>query len=767
MKIKIFAAIISLLAIVNAYGLLSQDEILHPDEAFKVSAEILEDNIQVKWAIEDGYYLYKEKFGFSVETPEATLGAPELPAGKYKKDKYLGEVHVHHDDVLATIPYQTTAAIPELTLKVSYQGCAEAGLCFPPQHKKLTLSLPKPAVPESITKTAKPAAGISNLAQNLGITSIGSNEPLAPDEAFKYFVSNEGSSITAFWKVTPGHYLYKEKITFAIDEGSTAKLGTPIFPTAKLKKDEYLGDTMVYEEDFSVTVPVISGEKGDFTLISRYQGCSEITGICYSPQKKKNTLTLSSLVAAVDTSAQTVTTSTTDATSQVTADSKPAESEQDVLFNEIKNGSLIGIILLFLALGLGLAFTPCVFPMIPILSGIIAGQGNTITTKKAFLLSVAYVLPMALVYAVVGVIAGLSGANLQIMFQNPWVISSFAALFVLLSLAMFGFYELQMPASIQSKLNDFSNKQESGSYIGAAIMGVLSALIVGPCVTAPLIAALTYIAQTGDAVLGGLALFALGLGMGIPLILIGTSAGKLLPKAGAWMNATKAVFGVLMIGLAIWMLERILPFEIIMLLSAILIIVSAVYMKAVSALPEGTSPWNYLWKGLGIILLIYGIILMLGVAAGSKSMLQPLKGIVGVSSSATANTAASHLVFKRVRTLAELDQAVLNAKQNKQTVMLDFYADWCISCKEMEHTTFKDPQVVQALSKTVLLQADVTDNNDDDKALMKRFGLFGPPGIMFYDTQGKEHEDYRLVGDIKAEKFLGHVNGFLKNHAGS
>lgn len=772
MKIKIFAAIFSLLAIVNAYGLLSQDEILHPDEAFKVSAEVIDDKIQVKWVIEDGYYLYKEKFGFSSETAEVTLGNPELPAGKFKKDKYLGEVHIHHDDVLASIPYQTRAANSELTLKVRYQGCAEAGLCFPPQHKKFTLVLPESTSLESITEKAKPASGLSNLAQTLGITGIAGNEPLAPDEAFKYFVSNEGNSITAFWKVTPGHYLYKEKISFSIDGESSTKLGMPEFPKAKLKKDEYLGDTMVYEEDFSVTVPVIAGEKGDFSLISRYQGCSEITGICYSPQKKKNTLTLNSaVVAAANT--QTVASNASAATpvkgvaQQTIADSKPEESEQDVLFNKIKDGSLIGVILLFLLLGLGLAFTPCVFPMIPILSGIIAGQGNTITTKKAFLLSVAYVLPMALVYAIVGVIAGLSGANLQIMFQNPWVISSFAGLFVLLSLAMFGFYELQMPSSIQSKLNDFSNKQESGSYIGAAIMGILSALIVGPCVTAPLIAALTYIAQTGDAVLGGLALFALGLGMGIPLILIGTSAGKLLPKAGAWMNATKAVFGVLMIALAIWMLERILPFEIIMLLSAILMIVSAVYMKAVSALPEGTSPWNYLWKGLGIILLIYGIILMLGVAGGSKSMLQPLKGIAGVSSTSAGNNAADHLVFKRVRTLAELDQAVMNAKQNKQTVMLDFYADWCISCKEMEHTTFKDPQVVQALSKTVLLQADVTDNNDDDKALMKRFGLFGPPGIMFYDTQGKEHEDYRLVGDIKAEKFLGHVNGFLKSHAGS
>lgn len=774
MKIKIFAAIFSLLAIVNAYGLLSQDEILHPDEAFKVSAEVIDNKVQVKWAIEDGYYLYKEKFGFGSETEAVTLGAAELPPGEFKNDKYLGEVHIHHDDVVAAVPYKTSGNASELTLKVRYQGCAEAGLCFPPQHKLFTLKLPETVTAQGLMPTAKPVSGTSNLAQSLGITGLAGNEPLSPDEAFTYFVSNEDNVITAFWKVTPGHYIYQEKISFGVEGEGSPKLGAPQFPEAKLKKDEYLGDTMVYEKDFTVTVPIISGEKGDFSLVSRYQGCSEVTGICYSPQKKVNTLTLASAVAtnvvvAADTAAPQAATSTpaeSTATSlqNSAADTKPEESEQDVLFDRIKNGSMFGTVLLFLLLGVGLALTPCVFPMIPILSGIIAGQGNTITTKKAFLLSVAYVLPMAFVYAIVGVIAGLSGANLQIMFQNPWVISAFAGLFVLLSLAMFGFYELQMPSSIQSKLNDFSNKQESGSYIGAGIMGVLSALIVGPCVTAPLIAALTYIAQTGDAVLGGLALFALGLGMGIPLILIGTSAGKLLPRAGAWMNATKAVFGVLMIALAIWMLERILPFEVIMLLSAILMIVSAVYMKAVSSLPEGTSPWNYLWKGLGLILFIYGIILIVGVASGSKSILQPLKGIAGVSASSAGTPVDNHLMFKRVASLAELDQAVANAKQNKQTVMLDFYADWCVTCKEMEFTTFKNPQVIDSLNKTLLLQVDVTKNNDDDKALLKRFDLFGPPGIMFYDVNGNEQKDYRLVGFVNAEKFLNHVNLFIKNH---
>lgn len=622
--------------------------------------------------------------------------------------------------------------------------------------------------PESITDSSA-SSGLGGLADKLGLGGFGeSNEPLPPDEAFKFFVTTEGGQIKAKWMVTPGHYLYREKTKFKLESPETASLGDAVFPASKTKNDEYLGKTEVYEKDFEVSVPVIS-KGGEITVQTTYQGCSETTGICYPPQRKTHTLTVAALDAAAATLPEDVKVQSPDtdkassaaAKQTATSTSEPAQSEQDMILDKIKGNSTLGTVFMFLLAGLGLALTPCVFPMIPILSGIIAGQGKSITTKKAFLLSIAYVIPMALIYAVVGVIAGLGGANLQIVFQNPWVISSFAFLFVLLSLSMFGFYELQMPASIQSKLNDISNKQESGSYIGAAIMGVLSALIVGPCVTAPLIAALTYIAQTGDAALGGLSLFALGIGMGIPLILIGTSAGKLLPKAGAWMEATKAVFGVLMLALAIWMLDRILPFQAIMALSAVLLIISAIYLKAISHIPDTASKWAYMWKGLGLIMLIYGTLILVGLAGGSKSILHPLKGIVSASGAGTAIAQQQGLIFKRVRNIAEFNDVIAQAKQNDSSVMLDFYADWCVSCKEMEHTTFMDQGVVDALKKTILIQADVTENNDDDKALLKKFGLFGPPGILFFKPDGQELLDYRVVGEMGSAEFREHVNKAL------
>ncbi len=632
------------------------------------------------------------------------------------------------------------------------------------------LSVSAISAPDAIT-SEKSSGGLSSLAQKLGIG--GSNEPLHPDEAFQLSVTAEGSTLSAIWTVTPEHYIYRDKIRFKVKSPESVTLGKPEFPESKTKKDPYLGDTEVYEHSFAVRVPVItSGDVDEITVETTYQGCSESTGICYPPQKKTHTVKLSSIAATKAPAAElpqdvVLENTTADSASTGVVPGTGAYimheivPEQDAILDKIKNKSSLGTIFMFLLFGIGLALTPCVFPMIPILSGIIAGQGKQITTRKAFALSLAYVIPMAIIYAIIGVIAGLGGANIQVIFQNPWVISAFAIIFVLLSLSMFGFYELQMPTSIQSKLTSISNRQESGSYIGAAIMGVLSALIVGPCVTAPLIAALTYIAQTGDAVLGGFSLFALGLGMGLPLILIGTSAGKLLPKVGAWMDATKAVFGVLMLALAIWMLERILPFTVIIALSAILLIISGIYLKALSPLADTVSKWAYLWKGVGFILLLYGSLMLVGVASGGHSLIQPLKGLFGrVVSGQTVQQQG--LIFQRIRSLDELDAVLARAKNTRQAVMLDFYADWCISCKEMEHVTFKDPGVIQALDNVILIQADVTENNEDDKALLKKFGLFGPPGIIFFTPDGEENKAYRAVGFVKPEKFKADVERFLR-----
>ncbi|MEE9303175.1 MAG: protein-disulfide reductase DsbD [Thiotrichaceae bacterium] len=769
------------------------NEPLHPDEAFKLSVSAEGNKLNAIWSITPGHYLYREKTKFLIKTPDnASLGTAEFPASKTKHDEYLGNTEVYEHDFSVLVPVNRPSNSPskEVTVETTYQGCSElTGICYPPQKKTHTItlaSLSEPVTSSAMTMTDSivPAAVEDNTSDGInGIASLGnSNEPLHPDEAFKLSVTAEGNQLKASWKVTPEHYLYREKTKFIVKSPTDALLGEPVFPPSKTKNDEYLGNTEVYQHDFSVVIPVTS-QSDEITIETTYQGCSESTGICYPPQKKIHTVKL----AALNSSTSTNTTSTdslpedvkiqaasaTSATSISSENSSAAQlaasteaaliSEQDAIMERITNSSTLGTILMFLLFGLGLALTPCVFPMIPILSGIIAGQGENITTRKAFGLSLAYVIPMALIYAVVGVIAGLGGANLQVVFQNPWVLSAFAFIFVLLSLSMFGFYELQMPSGIQSKLSNISNNQESGSYLGAGIMGVLSALIVGPCVTAPLIAALTYISLTKDAVLGGLSLFALGMGMGIPLIIIGTSAGKLLPKAGAWMDAVKAVFGVLMLAMAIWMLSRIVSPQITMALSAILLIISGIYLKALSPVEEGQSKWAYLWKGVGFILLLFGALQLIGVAGGGKNLLQPLSGISALSSGTSANNNATHgLVFKRIRNIADFNATLAQAKTNNQAVMLDFYADWCVSCIEMEKLTFTDPTVINTLKNVILIQADVTADNDDDKALLKKFGLFGPPTIMFFSPDGVENKAYRKVGFVKADKFNADAAGFLK-----
>ncbi|MFW5446622.1 MAG: protein-disulfide reductase DsbD, partial [Methylophagaceae bacterium] len=434
-----------------------------------------------------------------------------------------------------------------------------------------------------------------------------------------------------------------------------------------------------------------------------------------------------------------------------------ASSEQDSLAQKLAQDSLIKILLGFLGAGLLLSFTPCVFPMIPILSSIIVGEGERITTRRAFALSLAYVLAMSVTYTAAGVITGLLGENIQALFQNPWIIGSFSALFVILSLSMFGLFELQLPQSLQHRLHQISHNQKGGRLAGAALMGLLSGLIVGPCLAPPLAAALIFIGQHGDPVLGGLALFALSMGMGIPLLIIGTSAGTLLPKAGTWMNNIKAVFGVLMLALAIWMLERIIPGWVSLLLWGALLIMSAVYLGALNTLSIESNGWDKLWKGLGLILLIYGGLLMIGGASGSHSVWQPLHFI---STSNTNSTTASHgLTFTKVNNLAELEQQLT---QTSQPVMLDLYADWCVECKRMEATTFKDQNVIQALENTLTLQVDMSANTQQHKDLLKHFGLFGPPTMLFFDKQGQEQPRSRLIGMIEPGQLIQHTANLAK-----
>ena len=553
--------------------------------------------------------------------------------------------------------------------------------------------------------------------------------------------------------------MYSDKIRIDLAADGVS-LGEVELPEPKIKRDSVkpdgtIGDVAVYFHEIDLTVPLLRNNTGatEISLSSKFQGCADI-GICYPPANKTVKLQLPAIdLASSEKPAPAVAAPASQPTQAASAASATETSEQDQITNLLKSSSSWLVIASFFGIGLLLAFTPCVFPMIPILSGIIAGQGKQITTRKAFTLSLIYVLAMAVTYTIAGVMAGLFGSNIQAAFQNPWILSAFAAVFVLLALSMFGFFELQLPASWQSKLSDMSNRQQGGSLIGVAIMGLLSALIVGPCVAPPLAGALIFIGQTGDWLLGGLALFAMSMGMGAPLIAIGTSAGKILPRAGAWMDTVKAVFGVVMLGLAISMLERFIPAYATMLLWGMLLIVSAIYMGAVHQLPVEASGWSKLWKGLGMVLLIYGVLFLVGVAAGGKDAMQPLRGILV----AGGGSSASHVSFKRIKSIGDLERELAAAAAAGKPVMLDFYADWCVYCKQMEKNTFPEPEVTSVLANFVLLQADVTAQDETDLALQKQIGIPAPPAMIFWNSAGEEYKHLRLLGYMNAADFAKHA----------
>ncbi len=569
----------------------------------------------------------------------------------------------------------------------------------------------------------------------------GSKKPtfLVPDQAFQLSVSaQDAKTLQANFNVTPGYYLYRNKITFAsLDD--TVKFAEPQFPAGEIKQDKNFGAMEVFHHPFQVAFGVNApAAKDSITLTAQYQGCSE-QGLCYPPIEKTFTVSMSER-AASSFPANVLTTASAE-------NSPPDANENSKIAQLFKSGNFWLIISFFFGAGLLLAFTPCVFPMIPILSGIIVGRGQHITKTHAFILSLAYVLGMAITYALAGIAAGFSGDLISNALQTPWVLGSFAAVFVLLSLSMFGFYELQMPTALQSKLADTSNRLHGGHLSGVFVMGALSAIIMGPCVAAPLAGALLYISKTHDAVLGGTALFVMALGMGAPLLLIGTSAGVLLPKAGAWMDAVKKFFGVMLLALAIWIVQPLLPMGVQMLLWSLLLILSAAYLRVLDALPANAKGWHKLRKGVGLLLLLLGVAYLVGALSGARDILRPLGAIAKSESVASAP-----LQWTRIKDSAELDQRLANA--NGKIVLLDFYADWCVSCKEMERYTFSDAAVQAKLKNAILLQADVTANSEADKNLLKRFGLFGPPATLFFDAHSKELADDRVVGYQDAQQFL-------------
>lgn len=565
-------------------------------------------------------------------------------------------------------------------------------------------------------------------------------ELLEPEKAFRFAARlADANSVEVQYKIARGYYLYRDKFRFAVEPGDV-RLGTPQMPPGVRKKDQFFGEVEIYRNEVKIRLPLQhEGKASALTLTAVSQGCADV-GVCYVPQEQKAELRFVSLAPGADGNAP--------VTGGRFSSSVAGQQAEDTLIAALFHGEFWLLIASFFGFGLLLSFTPCVLPMVPILSGIIAGRGHHLTKKHGFLLSAAYVFGMAVTYALAGVAAGLSGAMLSAALQNPWVLGGFAAVFVALALAMFDIYELQLPVVLQSRLAEASNRLHGGHFAGVFVMGVLSALIVGPCVAAPLAGALLYIGQSRDIVLGGAALFSMALGMGVPLLAVGASAGALLPKAGPWMESIKRFFGVLLLGVAIYLVSPLVPVVAQMLAWAALLIIAAMYVHAIDPLPHGAHGFQKFSKGVGIIALVAGVALLIGALSGSRDILQPLAGL-RVSQ---GTPEAAPVAFQRVNNLAELEGAIKAAAG--RPAMLDFYADWCTSCKEMERFTFTDPQVQARLADITKLQADVTANAPEHAELLKRFRLFGPPGIIFFDRSGNEIEDLRVIGFQPADKFV-------------
>lgn len=559
-------------------------------------------------------------------------------------------------------------------------------------------------------------------------------EVLLPDQAFKLeVIAQDKHTLQANFTVAPGHYLYRDRIKF---KSNNAQIGEITFPKGDIKKDANFGETEVFHQSFTANIALNDTPKNldKITVEANYQGCSE-KGLCYAPIHKTIEVTLSN---------------------HATKSSAPKDASDDQVTTLLKGGKIWLIILGFFGFGLLLALTPCVLPMIPILSGIIVGDKkvhhHATSRLHAFNLSLAYVLGMSISYTLAGVAAGLSGQLLSSALQSAWVLGATAIVFVFLSFSMFGFYELRLPSAIENRMVNLANGIKGGQFIGVLTMGALSALIVSPCVAAPLAGALIYISQTHDVLLGGIALFSLSIGMGVPLLLIGASAGHVLPKAGAWMTTVRNFFGVMMLGMAIYIASPVIPQGIQMLLWAGLLIIPAMYLHAIDPLPVDSSPSSRLLKGVGIILLALGITLIIGAASGAKSPWQLLAGLTAPKTNKT-NTGLS---FVKIHSINELEAQLQNAKGKR--LMLDFYADWCVACKELEEFTFTDSAVKRALANVVLIQADVTNNSPEEIALLNRFKLFGPPGIIFFNKAGNEIAPLKVIGYQPPEDFIKVLN---------
>jgi len=602
--------------------------------------------------------------------------------------------------------------------------------------------------------------------------AVAAEDFLEPQDAFKLSVlPMDTQHIAMRFVIAPGYYLYRERLNVET-QPAAVPVGDLQIPPGKTKFDETFKKEVAYfRDEVTMVLPLSAAPAAAFKLIVGNQGCAD-KGLCYSPMKRAfkvepvagatgaAAFNISALAEA-DASTPTEPAPVSAAAAPPGSSAAPAAAGELGRFaSALQSRSLLTVAGVFLLAGLLLSFTPCVLPMIPILSSIIVGQSGKVSKARGFSLALAYSLGMALVYTAFGMAAGLMGEGLAAALQNAWVLGAFALLLAVLSLSMFGVYELQMPSGLQNRLTQMSGQLQGGQYAGVFVMGGLSALIVGPCVAAPLAGALVYISQTKDVVLGGTALFALASGMSVPLLLVGLSAGSLLPRAGGWMERVKHFFGVMLLAVALWMLSPVLPSWALMLGAAGLLLASAVYLGAFERLPDTVTPRRALTKGVGLMLAVLATLQLAGIASGGRDMLQPLKhlSMAGTGGQAVASASSrAELEFRTITDLAGLDAAV---HASSQPVMLDFYADWCVACKEFESLTFSDEAVRQRLAGVTLLRVDVTANNAQDKALMRKYGLFGPPALLFFAPAGDELGEARVVGFQNAEAFRAHLDQF-------
>lgn len=563
-----------------------------------------------------------------------------------------------------------------------------------------------------------------------------SQDFLEPNEAFKPTFTKNEDSINL--KLDLGHdiYLYDDKLKIFITKPEKIELTKEINIPKAVAYEEFV----VHFNNLDLTIPFSllksKVDSTEYEIEVKFQGCSKL-GLCYAPMSEKYLLTFDNNISKIQNK------------EEEQKVERTTLNETDSIANSLKDENLFLVLATFFGFGLLLSLTPCVFPMIPILSSIIVGasKSEVMSAKKGFFLSLIYVLSMSVAYTIAGVIAGVFGANLQVALQNPYVLVVFALIFVALAFSMFGYFEIKLPQSIQTKLNKTTDGKEKQGIIGVAIMGFLSALIVGPCVAPPLAGALVYIGQTGNAILGGMALFVMSLGMGVPLLLIGLGAGRFMPKPGGWMESITKIFGIIMLGVAIWLLDRVLSPSIIMSLWALLLLATAIYLKTQS---------NMFAELASSVLFILGVVLLVGLISGSTNPLKPLEKLTA----STNVIKEDKLIFHKIKNISELELAI---KNSNKPVMLDFWASWCVACKELEEITFKDEEVMKKLQNFTLLTADVTLNNDEDKALQKMFGVVGPPALIFWDKDKKEVNSSKIVGYKNPKEFLEILNKNFKN----